>query len=80
MNKRFKTRAKFENGFLKPQDPVWLKSGDEVELIIIKEDILEEEAGSDLMNLAENNPSFSFLENEKEDIYSPEDLKKRYKA
>ena len=81
MNKRFKTRAKFENGLFKPSKPVNLSSGEEVELIVIREvNVAEEDiSDSDLMELANKNPSFDFLKDEEEDIYSINDLKKRYK-
>ena len=83
MNKRFKTKATYENGFLKPLNPIELNSGDEVELIIIKEEHLIEDkndlTNTDLHKLADKNPSFDFLSSDKEDIYSVKDLKKRYK-
>ena len=81
MNKRFKTKAKFENGLFKPSKPVNLSSGEEVELIVIREvNVAEEDiSDSDLMELANKNPSFDFLKDEEEDIYSINDLKKRYK-
>ena len=81
MDKRFKTRAKFENGLFKPSKPVNLSSGEEVELIVIREvNVAEEDiSDSDLMELANKNPSFDFLKDEEEDIYSINDLKKRYK-
>ena len=81
MDKRFKTRAKFENGLFKPSKPVNLSSGEEVELIVIREvNVAEEDiSDSDLIELANKNPSFDFLKDEEEDIYSINDLKKRYK-
>jgi len=83
MNKRFKTKATYEDGFFKPANPIELNSGDEVELIIIKEEYLIEDkddlTSTHLQELAGKNPSFDFLNSEEEDIYSVKDLKKRYK-
>jgi len=83
MDKKFRTKAKFENGLFKPSEPVNLSSGEEVELIIIRDekilDISGDISDEDLMNLASKNPSFDFLKDEEEDIYSIDDLKKRYK-
>lgn len=82
MSKRFKTKATYEDGFLKPANPIELNSGDEVELIIIKEERLTEDKDdltNSLLNLADKNPSFDFLNKKEEDIYSVKDLKKRYK-
>ena len=81
MNKKIRTKAKFENGLFKPSKPMNLSSGEEVELIVIREvDVSEEDiSDSDLMELASKNPSFDFLKDEEEDIYSINDLKKRYK-
>ena len=65
MNKRFKTKATYEDGFFKPANPIGLNSGDEVELIIIKEEYLIEDnddlTNTDLEELAGKNPSFDFL-------------------
>lgn len=83
MSKRFKTKATYEDGFLKPANPIGLNSGEEVELIVIRDekilDISGDISDEDLMNLASKNPSFDFLKDEEEDIYSIDDLKKRYK-
>ncbi len=83
MNKRFKTKATYKDGFLKPANPIELNSGDEVELIIIKEEYLIEDkddlTSTNLQELADKNPSFDFLNSKEEDIYSVKDLKKRYK-
>ena len=81
MNKKIRTKAKFENGLFKPSKPVNLPSGEEVELIVIREiDVAEGDiSDSDLIELASKNPSFDFLKDEEEDIYSIDDLKKRYK-
>ena len=83
MNKKFKTKATYEDGFLKPTTPIELDSGEEVELIIIRDekilDISGDISDSDLMDLASKNPSFDFLKDDEEDIYSINDLKKRYK-
>ena len=81
MNRKIRTKATFENGLLKPSEPIGLCSGEEVELIVLRElsEVEEDINDSDLMDLASKNPSFVFLKNDKEDIYSIKDLKKRYK-
>lgn len=80
MDKQFKTKAKYENGYLKPEDHLELTSGEEVDLIIIKHEIIKEDFTDEgIIELAANNPSFDFLNSEEENIYSTSDLKKWYK-
>ena len=84
MTKRIKTRARYENGTFKLDEPLDLSNGDDVEIIIIKEDVLTPGSESNLENkdfleLASKNPTFDFLDDTKEDIYSVKDLKTRYK-
>jgi|GEM_PF-2262906 len=81
MSRKFKVKARFENGFLKPINPLNLNEGENVEIIVISEDIKENIDVSEtvgLMKLVENDKAFDFLNDEREDIYSTSDLKERF--
>ena len=82
MNKNIKTKAKYTNGVFKPKDPIDLSDGAEVEIIIIEEDLIkkfDEIETQGLMKLVEEDPAFEFLKDPREDIYTVDDLKERYK-
>lgn len=75
MNKKIK--AKYEDGSFKPNEPIDIESGKEVDIIVI-EDTDGSIKTNDLMKLSEKNESFDFLNNPEEDIYSLEDIKKKF--
>ena len=63
--------ATYENGHLNPVNPLNLPEHQRVMLAVV---INKDEIPSLLMNkLAEESPSFEFLNNPEEDIYSPLD-------
>ena len=84
MNKKIKTKAKYENGHLIPQEDIGISEGSDVEIIILsKEDISYEDdeasLDEDILKLTANNPAFDFLNDPREDGYTLDDLKVRYK-
>ena len=82
MIKRIKTKATYEGGVLKPQEPIDLLEGANVEIIILDENLTKEFETKEtlgLMKLLESNPALDFLKDEREDIYTVDDLKERYK-
>ena len=83
MIKKIKTKAKYKNGHLIPQEDIGISEGSDVEIIILsKEDISYEDdeasLDEDMLKLAANNPAFDFLKDPREDIYTIDDLKERY--
>ena len=84
MTKKIKTKAKYKNGHLIPQEDIGISEGSDVEIIILSKEPISYEDNEanlteDIMKLAENDPAFDFLNDPREDGYTLDDLKVRYK-
>lgn len=79
MNKKIKTRAKYEGGVLKPEEVLDLSEGESFQIIILDTNDQDDVTTEDIMRLAEKDPAFAFLNDPREDGYTLDDLKVRYK-
>ena len=81
MIRKFHTKGKYENGVLKLNEILDLSEGTYVEVIILNIDDLNNSdiETSDIMKLSETSGSFDFLNDPREDGYTLDDLKIRYK-
>ena len=79
MNKKIKTKAKYEGGVLKPEEALNLSEGESFQIIILDTNDYDDVTAEDIMKLAENDPAFAFLNDPREDGYTLDDLKVRYK-